>query len=49
MKLAADADREQSLNAVWYALCAAMRHSYYGTGYANPCRSCVISERQHFT
>src|SRR5262245_58939613 len=33
---AADADREQALNAMWYALCAAMWHSYYGTGYANP-------------
>jgi RHS repeat-associated protein len=34
MKLAADPD--QAPNAMRYALCAAVRHSYSGTGYANP-------------
>src|SRR5262245_59608549 len=28
--------REQALNAMWRAQCAAMRYSYRGTGYANP-------------
>src|SRR6516164_979875 len=36
MKLRLVADRNVSLDAMWYALCVAMRHSYSGTRYANP-------------
>ena len=36
MRLEIVADRNHSLNAMWYSLCAAMWHSYSGTGYANP-------------
>jgi uncharacterized protein RhaS with RHS repeats len=36
MKLAIAADRKASLDVMWYSLCAAMWHSYSGTGYANP-------------
>jgi len=36
MKLGIVADRNVPLDAMWCALCAAMWHSYYGTGYANP-------------
>jgi YD repeat-containing protein len=36
MKLGIVADQNASLETVWYSLCAAMCHSYSGTGYANP-------------
>jgi hypothetical protein len=36
MNVAADLDQEHSLNAMWYALCAAVWNSYVETGYANP-------------
>ena len=36
MNLGLVADRNVSLEAMWYALCVAMWHSYSGTGYANP-------------
>jgi RHS repeat-associated protein len=36
MKPAIESDRNASLDPVWCSLCAAMWHSYSGTGYANP-------------
>src|SRR6266545_2155863 len=36
MNLTANADRKHALSAMWYSLCAAMWHSYSGTGFANP-------------
>jgi hypothetical protein len=36
MKFTIVADRDAALDVMCYSLCGAMRHSYSGTGYANP-------------